>query len=255
QPGASVNTLATGDNAVLKIELSGTSAPGTDGLVISGGGTTVRGLVINGFQEATGFGGGTPIFLLNLGNNANNVIAGNFIGTNAAGTAAVANTRGIDVEAAAPGTTVGGTAPAARNLISGNLGNGIVLASDNNVVQGNEIGTDVTGTLALGNAFSGVSVGGSHNTIGGTGTGAGNAIAFNCIAGVRLDFVPVGVGNSILGNSIFSNVALGIDLNEDGVTANDPGDTDIGPNNLQNFPVLTGATPSGTSTVIRGTLN
>src|SRR5262245_34937702 len=77
QPGASPNTLATGDNAVLKIELSGTSAPGTDGLVISGGGTTVRGLVINGFQEATGFGGGTPIFLLNLGNNANNVVAGN----------------------------------------------------------------------------------------------------------------------------------------------------------------------------------
>src|SRR5205823_6292875 len=68
-----------------------------------------------------------------------------------------------------------------------------------------------------------------------------------------------GSGNALLGNSIFSNDArgnggLGIDLGDDGVTVNDASDADIGPNGLQNFPVLTGARYSDGITTISGVL-
>ena len=110
----------------------------------------------------------------------------------------------------------------------------------NNVVSGNYIGTDFTGTLDLGNSASGVGIGsGSQlNTVGGTTPGQGNIIAFN-LDGV---FVDDGSSNAILSNSTFSNTGLGIDLAPGGVaglTPNDLDDADIGPNNLQNFPDLT----------------
>lgn len=77
QPGSSANSLAAGDNAVLKIELSGANLGVVVGLRITAGSSTVRGLVMNRFS------GGT----IRIDTNGNNVIAGNFIGTNAAGTA------------------------------------------------------------------------------------------------------------------------------------------------------------------------
>ena len=82
QPGASANTLAVGNNAVLLIELNGASAgAGVQGLVIRGGGSTVRGLVINRFQSHG----------IKIDTNGGNIIQGNFIGTNAAGNAALGN--------------------------------------------------------------------------------------------------------------------------------------------------------------------
>ena len=89
--------------------------------------------------------------------------------------------------------------------------------------------------------------------IGGTGAGAGNIIAFTT-AGPAVD-VTRGFNYGVLGNSIFGNADLGIDLGGDGVTLNDIGDGDSGPNNLQNFPVLTSAVSSAMGTVIQGTLN
>jgi hypothetical protein len=99
QPGASANTLANGDNAKLMIELDG-SAPGlgnVSGLTINADNCAVRGLVINRFQQ-----NGIDI------NADDNVITGNFIGTNAAGTAALGNTgQGVFVDGI--GNSVGGT--------------------------------------------------------------------------------------------------------------------------------------------------
>src|SRR5262249_32747666 len=132
--------------------------------------------------------------------------------------------------------------------------------------------TDINGTGNLGNMGYGVTFNtANNNLVGGTVAGAGNVIAFNgsinrSSGGVG---VFIGTGNSILGNSIFSNTGanppsngdpgLGINLlggNEtSGVTANDPGDADTGPNNLQNFPVLTTVSSSGGMTNIAGTLN
>ena len=102
--------------------------------------------------------------------------------------------------------TVGGTTAAARNVISANQW-GIDIdgpTATGNIVEGNYIGTDVTGTLPLGNEIDGIifSTNASNNTIGGTGGGQGNTIAFNVAAGV---LVESGTGDSILSNSIFSN--------------------------------------------------
>ena len=114
-----------------------------------------------------------------------------------------------------------------------------------NLVEGNLIGTDITGKAPLGNEVNGVIVrdNASANTIGGTVSGAGNTIAFNVLAGVS---VASGTGNSILSNSIYSNGQLGIVLVTPSLSP--------GPNNLQTAPVLTSAVGGGTSSGIQGTL-
>ncbi|MBA4742981.1 MAG: hypothetical protein H2060_09795 [Azoarcus sp.] len=182
-----------------------------------------------------------------------NVIRGNFIGTNAAGTSAIPNAVGISVEddpddSIQSGTlnTIGGvnTTPGsldAGNLISGNTGPGVRLGplTRANTLHGNFIGTQIDGTSALANGTAGIELQTSsdQNTIGSVAPGGGNLIAFNSGPGVLL----TGAGterNDIVGNSIHSNSGLGIDLGGDGVTPNDAGDVDTNPNQLQNFPVL-----------------
>ena len=307
QPGAGPNSnpITTGSNAVLMIELDGTSAgEDTNGLRIDAGSSTVRGLVINRFSQngiliqtnggntiegnligtdVTGtaklgnrsgvlidsgsntIGGTTPearnVISGNLfrgvfisgGNATGNMVHGNFIGTGLGGAVSLPNVTGVLITG--PSNTVGRTTPEARNIISGNSAQGVRitgLSATGNLVQGNFIGTDVTGTLDVGNFTSeGVDIAAAAgNTIGGPVNGAGNVIAFNDKAGVR---VFSSGRNAILGNSIFFNAGLGIDLGATGVMPNDPGDSDTGPNNLQNFPVLTSAA-SG-STTIEGALN
>ena len=111
---AKENTLAFGTNAVLKIVLSGASANlGSDGFGVEAGPTTTRGLVINGFLEDVAGNSGQAIGFFNLAVNTNNVVEGNFIGTNAAGTTAVLN-GGDGVIINGPGSTgntIGGTKP------------------------------------------------------------------------------------------------------------------------------------------------
>jgi CSLREA domain-containing protein len=185
-------------------------------------------------------------------------IQGNRIGTNAAGTAALANVLGgVNQRNGASDSTIGGLLPAARNLISGNGAFGIQLQDDgvdSNQVLGNFIGTDVTGTAGLPNAGFGILASFSDsNTIGGLAAGAANVIGFNTGAGIAIG--GLSVRNEIRRNSVFSNGGLGIDLGGSGVTANDAGDADTGPNDLQNFPVISSVTSGGGSTTIQGTLN
>ncbi len=169
-----------------------------------------------------------------------NTIQGNYIGTDVTGASALGNTwEGIYCYGQAHNNTFGGTAAGEGNVISGNSHYGVrIHQSDGNVLEGNYIGTDKNGSAALANASYGVYLEGesSDNIIGGTAAGAGNTIAFNGKAGA----CPTsGEGNSLFSNSIFSNTGLGIDLDGDGTTPNDPDDPDSGPNRLQNFPVLT----------------
>ncbi len=129
--------------------------------------------------------------------------------------------------------------PGLANLISSN-NFGIFIAdtsTSNNIVQSNLIGTGNGGNTNLGNRADGIYFvnGTLNNQIGGTGVNEGNLIAYNR-SGIRADS---GVRNAFLRNRIFSNVGLGIDLGGDGVTLNDSADVDSGPNNLQNFPVIT----------------
>ncbi len=146
-----------------------------------------------------------------------NDVAGNKIGTNVTGTSALGNGWwGVSVQESAH-VTVGGTTPTARNLISGNDQGGLNILgtqSIGDVVQGNFIGTDVTGSLPLGNAFSGVLVGdwgiagdsASNATIGGTTAGAGNLISANGEWGVWISDSGTS-GVAVLGNLIGTDVA------------------------------------------------
>ena len=274
QPGASANTNGPGlaDNAVLKIEIDGTNAGiGADGLVITAGASAIQGLVIANFGTQAGGTGGNGVVLQTAGRNllagnfigtdstgtavnniagddiliesgssgntvggltndarnilvnnnaggssigagvdiegtSRNLVVGNFLGTDASGTRSLAggtDSMGILIAAGATNNTVGGTTPAARNLISGNNGSGIqigassdVSATSGNVVAGNYIGTDVTGLRALGNG-SGTSSAGDgvdliginsiNNTIGGSVAAAGNLISGNAYDGIYLD--------------------------------------------------------------------
>ncbi|QEG40277.1 DUF4347 domain-containing protein [Roseimaritima ulvae] len=186
------------------------------------------------------------------------IIQGNIIGLDADGATGSGNADvGIAILAGAHTTTIGGSLAGQGNVISKNY-EGIEINSNNNTVQGNFIGTDITGTLDRGNrSDDGVEIqnNATGNLIGGTVDGAGNVIAFNALDGVN---VVSGTGNQILGNSIFSNTGLAIDLGNNGVTANDgqfddTPDQDNGANNLQNFPVLAaayaGPTPTITGTI------
>jgi titin len=189
-----------------------------------------------------------------------NQVQGNLIGTDVNGTASVGNSfDGVGIQNGVSDNTIGGTTAGARNVISGNSGQGVRIdggGTTGNQVLGNFIGTKVNGTAALGNSDGGVLIASSasNNTIGGTMSGEGNTIAFNGGAGVFADSTA-GTGNAIRRNSIHDNGSLGIDLGPVGVTANDANDPDTGPNNRQNFPVLTSATSGGGNTTIMGTLN
>ena len=185
------------------------------------------------------------------------VIAGNYIGTDITGTVRIPNLYGVSISS--PGVTIGGSAPGAGNIISGSDAIGVIVgqssASFNTIVQGNRIGTDVTGTLPLPNNDRGIHVGSANNTIGGIGPGEGNIIAYSGAAGI---YNPASSGNSFRGNSVFGNVGVGIDNMPggipDGVTPNDPGDADTGGNGIQNFPVLSSVT-TGATTRIQGFLH
>jgi titin len=201
EPGASPNTNGPGlgSNAVLKIELDGSNAgAGASGLHITGGSTTIKGLVINRF------GAGFFAAGINVEGNGGNAIEGNFIGTDATGTATLGNSgAGVRI-ATSSNNTIGDTSPAARNIISANGFNGVFITgvgATGNVVQGNFIGTDLTGTIALGNSFEGVSiVNAPNNAVGGTNAGARNVISGNQ-NGIAIGGAPA-TGNVVQGNFI-----------------------------------------------------
>jgi hypothetical protein len=120
---------------------------------------------------------------------------------------------------------------------------GIRVIGDSTVITGNRVGTDADGSAALANGDDDVFIDGGDNQIGTTSTG--NTIAYNGDTGVTVADSSFNLRNSIRGNNIYLNGSLGIDLGGDGVTMNDPRDSDEGPNELQNFPVLTAVTLSG----------
>ena len=248
------------DNITIVGNWIGTTGTGTtgdgngdDGIDIAGSGAIVGGTGANDRNVITN-NSDEGITIVGSGVTGH-LIQGNYIGVDPDGATGNGNTDVGLAIISGTGNTIGGTTAAARNVISKN-NEGMEINTSNNVVQGNNIGTDVTGTLNRGNRIgSGVQVQGSstNNLIGGTAVGASNLIAFN--AGNGVDIVN-GTGHAVLGNQIHSNTLLGINLGAAGVTANDVGDGDAGANNLQNFPVLTSAqVVSSTQLTVVGTLN
>ncbi len=232
--------------------LIGTDSTGTAavpngwaGVVLQGGssGNTIggpgpgEGNVISG-----NLGGGVTIW--EAGTDANSVV-GNLIGLDQSGEACLDNDgHGIWVVDSLSGTEIDG------NWIGCNS-SGISLGSSvtGTVIRGNAIGVSVSGTVVLGNDLGVELTNDAGTTIGGP--GEGNEIASSTGAGIVVR--DSAVNATISRNSIHDNGGLGIDLGNDGVTANDPGDTDEGPNHLVNFPVLTSAVTqcgSGATTVV-----
>jgi CSLREA domain-containing protein len=242
QTGSSANTLVATDNAVILIELSGVNAGlGANGLRIASNGSTLSGLAINRFSRNG----------ISRNGGDSNTISGNFIGTDATGMIDLGN-GGIGVEdefgSGASSNIIGGTAPASRNIISGNDGEaGIEFNfAGFNVIQGNFIGLAADGGSALGNTGFGVGAGaftggtiigggdaadgtvdgniGARNYISGNG-GAGiffGGAAFGCctIAGnyIGTDATGtlargngIGIGSNVCSNSVIGGTTAGAD--------------------------------------------
>jgi titin len=264
-------------NNVIQGNLIGTNLGGTAAIANTADGVLIRTGARNNTVGGTASGAGNIISgngndgveIVNA-DTINNVIQGNRIGTNRAGTGAIANKfDGVLIRTGTSNNTVGGTASGAGNVISGNGSNGVEIVGNsttNNLVQGNTIGAQSDGVSALGNGTNGVAVrnDAARNIIGGTVTGAGNVIAFNggdgVLVGDTSPGITAGVGNSVLGNSIFRNQRLGIFLGYDNtskppvVLANDSKGHPNVDNSYQNYPVLNTPVVTSNSTVLSGTL-
>ena len=234
-----------GEGSVVQGNFIGTDVTGRTNLggggypVSGGGGVLIRSNVI--------CGGPVGVYLTG----STNRVEGNFIGTDVTGTNVLPNGNGVVIDFRGVGNVIGGSTASARNLISGNA-SGITIQGRSSVVQGNFIGTTIDGVSPLPNAGNGIVIQDSFNQIGGIGPGEGNTIAYSGGSGV---LISAGTSNAVLGNSIFSNSGLGIDLGTVGVTTNDLGDLDLGANNLQNFPILTAAWNLGSTTLIQESLD
>ena len=223
QPGSKPNDLAQGDDAVLSIELDGSNAGFARGLWIAGGGSKIMGLVINRFES----------YGIDLTDTGGNVIEGNFIGTDPTGVLPLGNSLGVAVSSDGNriGTDGNGSSDisegqndyAERNLVSANdgmgIGHGIAVGGSNNVVAGNFVGTDATGTKPLGNARSGVFVSGYYNRVGTDGHDADPRAERNILSGNA----ELGVGLQGFGQNIVAGNFIGTDATGTGPLGNGNG--------------------------------
>ncbi|MBN1695370.1 T9SS type A sorting domain-containing protein [candidate division WOR-3 bacterium] len=243
------------------------NAPGEVGPAIATNNHVVENLI----SGNSPFGDGVQIMGAQVpGDIFGNFVLRNYIGTDITGTADLGNTHeGVCMCEGTHDNVVD------SNLVSGNdydgvgmqgynnEGYGPPILTHNNIVTNNIIGLAIDATTPLPNSCHGVAVGeygpgqwgcAIYNIV-----GPGNIIAYNGWDGVSvwedgIDNANAD-GNHITQNSIFLNDSLGIDLQNDGVTANDGGDPDNGPNEEVNFPVIASAVYSAGSTTISGSLD
>ena len=219
------------------IEIDGSALGGsTDGLTITAGNSTIRGLMINGFTDDG----------IDILTNGGNTIVGNWIGTDGTASPLPGNADdGIDVNSG--NNLIGGTTLADRNVITNNASSGIVIegsGATGNIVIGNYIGLDPNGSSGLGNGGDGITIqtSASNNIIGGAVDGAGNVISANTSNGVEL--ASGATGNRIQGNLIGTaangttdkgNTGRGIRIQDVGTDDNLIGGTEDGSGNVIAF--------------------
>ncbi len=196
-----------GNGNVVQGNFIGTNATGTSALNNNGNGVVLQGVFTNNLIGGTAAGAGNLISGNQTGiliNSSGNTVQGNLIGTDVTGTAKVPNAIGI--MSAAANTLIGGLTASARNIISGNEGAGVSFSGPGSKLLGNYIGTDITGTLALGNDGNGV-IAGEHAEVGGTTAEARNIIAANGGSGnISLESFSSGPNAVVQGNYIGTDV-------------------------------------------------
>jgi parallel beta-helix repeat protein len=172
----------------------------------------------------------------------NNTIQGNYIGTNSAGNAVLSNPgTGIVVDLSAHDNTID------SNVISGhhNFGIFVFKSASRTTITNNRIGIAANSDANLGNRQSGIQIQANRNTI------QSNRIMNNGGIGIR---IKSGTGNAVRMNNVYNNSSFGVILGA-GFTANDAGDGDGGPDNMQNFPTLNAAKLDATGLLLKGSLN
>ncbi len=227
---------------LIGVSINGATAIGNtyDGIAISGPGNLVGGTG-PGQGNVVSANGRHGIAIRTVAALGNEVL-GNLIGTDATGTAGLGNlASGISIESGANSNRIGGADPGARNVISANAWSGIriLVGSSANSILGNYIGTDASGTGALGNTQDGIALSGAANFVGGTGPGEGNVISANGWHGIAIR-TETAVANEVLGNFIgtdatgtagLGNFADGIRV-EGGASSNRIGGADPGARNV-----------------------
>ena len=209
QPGAAANTNPPGaaNNAIITVQLDGSSAVSTsiNGLVVRGITDTIEGLSITSFN-----GSGIALSYAR-----GSTVSGTYVGVAPDGGTGRGNADGVDIvsnDSAHPATqnTIGGPSPAARNVISGNAHSGIALSPSlggqaGATIVGNYVGTDASGSRALGNG-TGITVGGfrgaSSATIGGPNAAMRNVISGNSVAGIAISTDEGAASATIEGNYV-----------------------------------------------------
>ncbi len=210
QPGAQANSDPLIDNAAIQIQLSITNVitPSTiEAVHITSAGNTIQGLSIYGFRRGI-FVFGTAAL--------NNVITGNFIGTDAAGAYAAptiaGSGNGVELSQGAAHNRIGGSTPAERNLISGNPKNGVATfngGTDHNLIAGNLIGLAPDGLRRLHNLSHGVDINNhsSNNIIGGSTAAERNVVSGNDAEGIEVSHGWATTGNQVLGNFVGTDIS------------------------------------------------
>ena len=204
-------TLVQGN--LIGLDQTGTVALGNTGAGIhidsGSSANTIGGAVAGGRNFISGNGQGV---IVTGAATTSTLIAGNLIGTDVKGTAAVGNSgAGIELTGGA-GTTIGGPTILARNVISGNSGDGIDVATGvtATLILGNYVGTDQTGANPLGNTGDGISIdAATGTTVGGTAQGAGNIISDNSQAGLSIQATAALVIGNRIGTDDTATTALG----------------------------------------------
>lgn len=248
QPGAAPNTDPLISNARIMIQIAGANA-NFDALMITSNSNSVRGLSI--YQVRRGV-------MLSGSGAYNNLIVGNFIGTNVAGTfvapVLVSGASGVEINTGAHHNRVGGVDVGDRNILSGNGFAGVATyheTTDANVVINNLIGLGPNGVTRLPNRRHGIdiNVASSNNVIGGVLPGERNVISGNLGAGVEISHSTVTHNNQIIGNYIGTDVSgsrgftytyndqQGVNI-EDGVRNNIVADNVIGNNRGDGVEIL-----------------
>ena len=205
--GNGISLLSRGGNAVrgnyVGTDITGAAAApnGGQGVLVQTPGNVIGGLTASARNVISGNAkNGIQLYTTAASRNA---IFGNSIGTSAAGTAAVANGK-CGVSVAGANNTIGGPTAAYRNVISGNLADGILIAgagATGNKVQANYIGTNAAGSAAVPNRLYGVEISQPDNIVGGPLAGMRNVISGNTKSGVVL-YLASATNNRVMGNYI-----------------------------------------------------